>query len=388
MIKSYNIIVKEMDDIDIAVEEAKAQLQECRKNTVGIVAVHSEYIETGVFDEIIKVLPFPVIGCTTVSQSAGECVEMYLMSILVLTSDDCTFSYGYSDVIPEVDDVREVTEECYSRLKKNLDGENKLTILIPPPYVAHCSYDYISVLTDLDKKVPIFGTIANEESTAYYNSRTICNNQLFNNRFVMLLISGNVNPRFYMASIGEADIVLPEIGQITKAEKNILYEINDMSAGDFFESYGFQIGGDHNAAILTSTMMLDYISPDGDIRKVARAIFTMQGDKGICLSNIQAGHTISIAHATPDTVMTTADEIVKKIKEENQEGTILIYSCMARRYALLGNPLKEFQFLSDKLKDDYTFLAACSSGEICPISVGSEGADNQEHNHTIIVCVL
>ncbi len=388
MIKSYNIIIKEMDDIDVAIEEAKAQLQDGKKNTVGIVAVHSEYIETGVFDAVMEILPFPVIGCTTVSQSAGESVEMYLMSVLVLTSDDCTFSYGYSDEIPEDGDVRAVTEECYNRLKENLDGENKLTIFLPPPYVAHCSYDYISVLTELDKKVPVFGTIANEESASYYNSRTVFNNELFRNRFVMLLISGDVNPRFYMGSIGESDIVLPEIGQITKAEKNILYEINDMSAGDFFESYGFQIGGDHNAAILTSTMMLDYKSPDGTTRKVARAIFTMQGDKGICLSNIQEGHTISIAHATPDTVMTTAAEVVEKIKEENQGGTILIYTCMARRYALLGNPLKEFQFLSDELKDDYTFLAACSSGEICPITVDDETADNQEHNHTIVVCVL
>ena len=393
MIESGTIIITEIDDVEIALEEFQRQMPRLRKNSVGIVSVHSDYFETGVYDAIVELLPFPVLGTTTISQSSAGVTEMYLLSILVLTSDDCVFATGVSDEIPQEGDVTDVTASCYNRLKAELPGPNKLSLLFVPLMTNHYSYKYVSVMTGIDGNVPVFGTISNEEAhlengVVALSGYTLYGAEKYTNRLVMLLISGDITPRFYLASIGVGDVVLPQIGQVTKSNGNIVQEINGVRAGDFFNSYGYSVGDTTSAGLLISTLLIDHVSINGTTRKVGRALYRIQNGDGMCLSNVPEGSIISIAYATPESVMATTRQVIRDIKQSHSGGTALIYSCMGRRYALLSKPLQEFMYVADELKDGYNYMAAYSNGEVCPVTVDENCADNQEHNHTIVACIL
>jgi hypothetical protein len=86
--------------------------------------------------------------------------------------------------------------------------------------------------------------------------------------------------------------------------------------------------------------------------------------------------------------METAKEVMEQIKAGHKEGTILIYSCLGRRAALLNEPCKEFELMNKTLENNFNYIATCSGGEICPTSATEMEIVNNEHNETLIACIL
>jgi hypothetical protein len=334
---------------------------------------------------VAKSVPFPLAGATSFSQAVNGKIGTYLFSIMVLTSDDCEFECGLSDVIPETGDVAEVTQKCYKGLREKLSGEVKLTLLYSPFMLMHYPNQYVKAISEIDERVPIFGTLPNGEIiNVTADAKITYGDSSYWDRMAMILISGDISPSFYIGSATKESIVLPNVGVVTAAKGNCLQEMNNIPIASFFEKMKFKV----ESSNLSNTFIMDEKDENGEIISSVTKAFVGLGENGYFFGcGVQVGSNVSIVSFTGDVVMDTAKEVTEKIKKNHSGGTILIYSCIGRLSALAKEPMKEFEFLNENLSA-FNYMATCSGGEICPTSITKTKAINNEHNQTLVACVF
>jgi len=392
MIKSYSIIINEVDETELALEELHSQLSklELLKNTVGIVTVNKDFVLSGVYSAVAKATPFPLIGMTSYSQIVNGKIGTFMFSIMVLTSDDCEFACGMSEPIPETGEVKEPIQKFYKDLRSKLNGDVKLAILYPSFMYSHYPYQYIKPITEIDNNIPIFGSLSNGEIIDVVTSaRTMLSENISSNQAVMLLISGNVEPKFYFSSITKESISMPNIGIVTAAEGNYLREINNIKAKEFLEKANLKPDSACQKIIMFSHFLADERNEKGEtISSVVKSLAMPKDDGYLFVCGIQVGSNLSAISFTGEVVMETAKTVMEQIKEKHKGGTLLIYSCLGRRAALLNEPYKEFELMNEMLGSNFNYMATCSGGEICPTSTTETEVVNNEHNETLIACIL
>ncbi|MDR0222032.1 MAG: FIST C-terminal domain-containing protein [Oscillospiraceae bacterium] len=395
MIKSYVITVSEIDEPKDAVAEVREKLADVKllKNTVGIVSVHAEYFQSGVYGAVADCLPFELAGISTTSLSANGDAGTYMFSILILTSDDCRFSCGHTDSLAEGDDVFPAVKKCYGDLRERLGEQPKLALMYAPLMATHIPGEYMGAIAEIDPKVPIFGAVANsgqtmDEILSY--CRVLCGNEILYPAVAFVLIAGEFTPEFFVGSLTEDAVIMPNVGEITKANKNVLVEINGVKSADFFEKIGFGSEGGTSAGLLTSTFILDFNKkPAYGQGVVSRAPLMIDGENGIlCAGSLHEGAILSVAFSTPDVVIQTANGVIEKIKEKEDISAVLIYSCIGRRLGLMSEHMKEIESVNDNMPEGVNYTLCYVSGELCPIAVAPEKAYNHEHNQTIIACAF
>ena len=392
MIKSYPIVITEVDDAKLALEELNAQLPKLKllKNTVGIVTANKDFIVSGVYSAIAKAIPFPLVGLTSCLQAVDGEIGTFLFSIMTLTSDDCEFECGLSDAVPNTGEVKEQTQKCYKDLRTKLKGEVKLALLYPNFMYGHYPDKYIKAITEIDNRVPIFGSLSNGEITdAVTSARVLHNENISDNQVAMLLISGNVSPAFYIGSATKESIIAPNIGIVTAANGNYLMEINNVNANDFLDKIKLKPDPVYKKNIFFSIFIADEKNENGEIISSTVKSLIMPKDNGYIFANgIKVGSCLSALSFTSDVVMETAKNVMEQINARHKEGTIIMYSCLGRRVALLNEPFKEFKLINDVLENNFNYIATSSGSEICPTLFTETATINNEHNQTLVACII
>jgi len=392
MIKSYSIVINEVDEVELALEELRSQLSKLKllENTVGIVTVNKDFVVSGVYSAIAKATPFPLVGLTSYSQVVNGKIGTFMFSIMVLTSNDCEFACGMSEAVPDTGDVKEQVQKCYKDLRSKLNNNVKLVFLYPNFMYGHYPNQYIKAITEIDSKIPIFGSQSNGEIIdAATSARTLYRENISNNQVAMLLVSGNVKPKFYLGSTTKESIMMPDIGIVTAAEGNCLLEINNIKAKQFLENANLKPDSANQKPIFFSTFIADEKNEKGEIlSSVVKSLVMPKDDAYLFACGVQVGTSLSAISFTGEVVMETAKDVMEQIKAKHKEGTLIIYSCLGRRAALLNEPYKEFELMSKILGNNFNYIATCSGGEICPTSVTETEIVNNEHNETLIACIL
>ncbi|MDR2578748.1 MAG: FIST C-terminal domain-containing protein [Chitinispirillales bacterium] len=398
MIKSYTVTTTEVDDAEEAVRQVaeKTASAALLKNSIGIITAHPEFVTSGVYSEVAKALPFPTIGATSISHYADGIAETYMLSVLILTSDDCSFSCGLSATIPKDGSggALEITRECYEETRGKLSGEPKLALLYAPFFGTFPRQgDYLEAITGIDAKLPVFGSVANDDlsaSTRLIDARTFYNGESYDDRFAIALVSGGINPKFYINSLTEESIIMPRVGVITKIDGNKILEINSVSATEFFKNIGF-LGTDpqdRDKGLLSSIFVLHIKDENGVSADISRIPAGVEDDGVMCGGRLVTGAVLSIAFNTKDVVLETAKNLMDAIKENHSGGTVILHSCIGRRYGLLSEPMRELELIRDALGGGFNYTADYANGEICPTAVSGVKASNQEHNQTLVACVF
>jgi len=392
MIKSYSIIINEVDEVELALEELRSQLLEIKllENTVGIVTVNKDFVVSGVYSAVAKVVSFPLVGMTSYSQIVNGKIGTFMFSIMILTSNDCEFSCGMSEAIPDIGDVKEQLQKCYKDLCSRLNNDPKLVFLYPNFMYGHYPNQYIKAITELNNNIPIFGSLSNGEiMDSVTFARTLHCENISSNQVAMLLISGNISPKFYLGSTTKESIMVSDIGVVTAAEGNCLLEINNTKAKQFLEEANLKPDSANQRASFFSTFIADEKNEKGEIvSSVVKSLVRPKDDAYLFACGIRVGSSLSAISFTGEVVMETAKNVMEQIKSKHKEGTILIYSCLGRRAALLNEPHKEFELMSKIMENNFNYMATCSGGEICPTSATETEVVNNEHNETLIACIF
>jgi hypothetical protein len=244
----------------------------------------------------------------------------------------------------------------------------------------------VNVLTNISGGVPCFGTLAVDDTADFANCFMICNGEHYNDRMVMLLIYGDVKPKFFIATIS-SDKILDKSALITKSAGHVLMEVNDRPVVEYFEDLGLTKASETAYAMTSLPFMLDY--GDGTPR-VSKVFITLTPEKyAICAGAMPEGATMYIGVFDKQDVLFTSEEaILKALGSAGDATCFLIYSCISRSMSLGADQLMELDLIKEKMSGKLPFMMAYSGGEICPTQISEAKATNRFHNNAFIVCVL
>jgi len=391
--KSYVITITEVDDPQIALEEMKAQMAkiELLKHSLGIVSASSDCIDSGVYAAVANALGIPLAGMSTFSQSANGKAGMFLLSILILSSDTCEFACGYSAPVTGSADVSALMRECYADVKGRLMGDAKLALLYPPFPVdsltgpaTHC----LRALSAENAELPIFGSIACCEVENLPEAKVLFGADASNERCALVLISGDISPEFYVGAVADEATVISVVGVVTKASDNRVIEINGVKAKQFFEQMDYFVGKDINETASSSILIAETKDENGKIlSSLAQGILLVTDEYAVLDNFIEPGTVLSLAALTKETVIATTSRATAWINGHECGKTALIYSCLRRWFAAADENLKEFDII-DKSLSGINYQVSYSGGEICPTSPEGEKMLNAKHSSSIAVCVF
>jgi hypothetical protein len=400
MIRTLTASTEHIDDLDAAIADIKSQLnmeERLLKNSVGIIACHYEFANSGAVKAICGALPFEAAGTISTIQGIPGKAGTLLFTLMVLTSDDVYFKTALSPSLKT--NAAGGIEETYKAAVLTGGGiENPSLILTYAPFMVENSGDeYTAVLSRVSGGIPCFGTLAVDDSADFHETYMIHNGLHYRDRMSLILAFGSITPQFYLATISE-NRILDKSALITSSEGHILKELNGRPVVEFFESMGLTKASETSYAMTSLPFMVDYNDGTPPVFKVF--VHLTEQKYALCAGAMPEGSTLRIGIFDAGDVLLTTKKTLGEARE-NLAGAsgALIYSCISRSMSLGADFLAEMELTREELAGKLPFLMAYSGGEICPTRFNSKaenpegkegtgGAVNRFHNNTFILCVF
>jgi len=388
MTRTLTAFTLEIDDIETAVSEILEQLalsENLLKNSVGIISCYSEFINTGVVRELCRVLPFDVVGTTTIACGVNGEFSETMLSLMVITSDETEFVAGITEAISSDDES--ILRNGYESAAVKFSDKPKFMISFAPLLMNIGAEFYIDAMDNITGGIPNYGTLAVDHHADYHEAQVIYNGEAFSDRYAMVLVGGDISPVFMVAGISNEN-VFPEKGVVTAAIANQLQTVNNISVVDYLHSLGLEKDGEGGIIGINSfPFVVDY--NDGS-KPIVRVMFALTPDgSAVCGGNMPIGATLSVGKIDSGEVLATTKRLLKDVLEKNNVSTMLMFSCVGRYFAQGFNQTAEMQLVGDVLDDtEVTYQLIYSGGELCPVYDRDEKAVNRNHNDTFIICAF
>jgi hypothetical protein len=372
---------EEVDEIDDAVGEILGQLgleSNLAANSLGIINCDPEFVDSGVVEALARRLPFDTVGVTTRGGATRGLFGSTLLSVSVLTADDVKFSIARSEKIT-ASNTDDVFAAAYNSAAAGLTEKPVLALVYPPIILSIGSYRMVDAIFKAAGSTPVFGTLSCSPFFDHSNSYTIMNGKADPASTVIVLISGNIHPDFFMVSIPKRNIQ-KQYGIITKSEGCRVFKINDMTVSAYLERQGFP----------PSSMDSLYLVPFmvGGENPTACALYSIDDEgAGIFGGDMPEGKAISPGSLNYNGILETAEELLRQISCKKNINGILFYSCLVRHILLGVKNDDELKKVIEKVDRNVPYQLCYSGGEICPVNENGE-LKNRVHNYTLVACVF
>jgi hypothetical protein len=376
----YTACTEEMDDPELAVMEIVSKLAlktRLMRNAVGIIACDYEFIETGVVQALSRALPFEVAGCTTLSSAAQGISGAEILCISVLTSDDVRFAAALSPPL-NMDDIDIPVRRTFEEARGAL-GQAPDFMLAYLPFIPDRSGSLIlRALDAASGGVPVFGGLSCAQVPNFTEGWAIHNEASRNGAAALVLMAGNVRPRFFVNSIPES--ALPEErGVITDAEGFIIKKINNVTFAEYIKKIGLR-------EMLSQAIPLVVNSGSGSIALGVQSI-TKEG-YAVCSMEPPENAHVALGQVERRRLLEAAEEATKTLLEVTDGQGILIHLCLARSLLFGTNTQAEMRLVMEMIGDTRPCQISYSAGELCPVLDERHAARNRLHNYAYIACVL
>ena len=384
MIKSYAAFTSEVDDIDLAVSEILQQLEpekNCLKSTVAICTCYHEFATGGLVAELYKKLKFPIIGTTSTAISTNAGFGQLHFSVLMITADDVVLTAACSDSL--ANGLDEPFEKMYREALAGHTEAPKLILSAAPLMLSYAGDHYVDALSKVSNGVPNFGTLAIDNTADYADSYVVYNDKVERDVYAIILASGNINPRFLYASFSP-EFILAQTAVISKAEGNLLIEVDGSPAINYMEDMGLAEDGKVSEILHSVPLVLDYA---GKGIPVSRVILSWSEDGyGICGGLVPQGTKFNLGTWDKLDVLGTTVQTIEDVLQNDNINALILYSCLARSYALGTDILSETEKVNETVKNKIPYVFSYSGGEICPVANTADS--NSFHNNTVVACVF
>ena len=384
--KMLNAWTVEIDTPEIAIAEVLKQLDmknNLLSHAAGFITCSYDYVETGIVKEICDALPFDVVGCTTLTNACNAESGTLLLCLSVLTADDCRFSTALT--APLDAHFKAATAAAFQHAAAQLGDTPKLVLSFLPMTSALGGELILNALDEAAGGTPIFGTTACDFDTAYYHhSYTIHNGECLRDRMPILLVSGNVSPRFVVTATSEQNLHKQQ-AIITSSEGSVLKEVNGMRTADYLTSIGLMQGN----GIEGMSSVPFVVNYNDGTQPVARAIYSLNEDgSAVCGGVMPEGGTLSIGRMDVADILLTAEQSLGSLLHHQGLNGIIAFPCLGRNMVLGVTPLSEAEKAREVLGDALPWHLAYSGGEVCPVYTDNGGTVNRFHNFTFVACAL
>ena len=384
MIKSYSAFTSEIDDVELAVSEILAQLEpekNCLKSTVAVATCYHEFATNGIVAELYKKLGFPIIGTTSTAIATNSGYGQLDFSILMITSDDVTFTAACSP--PITDGLEKPFTEMYQCALKGHIETPKLIISAAPLMLGYAGDNYVEVLSRVSGGIPNFGTLAIDNTSEYLDSYVMFNDKVARDIYGIIVASGNIHPKFLYASFSP-EYILTQKATITKAEGNLLKEIDGLPTITYMEKMGLAENGKVSDILHSIPFILDYAGEGIPVSRVLLS-WSENGD-GICGGLMPEGTQFSLGTWDKADVLDTTVRTIENMMKDDSLSTLIVYSCLARSYSLGVDILSETEKVNETIAERIPYIFSYAGGEICPVKDVADS--NSFHNNTVIACAF
>jgi hypothetical protein len=384
MIKSYSAFTSEIDDVEFAVSEILKQLEpekNCLKSTVAVVTCFHEFATGGIVAELYKKLGFPIIGATSTVTSTNSGLGQLDLSILMITSDDVVFTAACSPSL--ADGLEAPFTQMYQKALSGHSETPKLIISAAPLMLSYAGDNYVEALNRVSGGVPNFGTLAVDNTADYLDSYVVYNDQVARDIYGIIVASGNINPKFLYASFSP-EYILTQTATITRAEGNLLKEIDGFPVIHYMEKMGLAENGKVSDILHSIPFILDYA---GNGIPISRVLLSWNGDGyGICGGLMPEGTKFSLGTWDKSDVLGTTARTIENVLQNENISTLILHSCLARSYSLGTDILSETEKVNKTVNGRVPFIFSYAGGEICPVRNAANA--NSFHNNTVIACAF
>lgn len=386
MLRCATASTYQVDDPEAAAGEIAAQLEaklQLLDNTVAIVYCDPSFVTTGAVREVCRRLPYPTVGYTTSYAGVDGEHGTFILTVMALTSDDTKFHVAMTGSLET--DVETPTLEACAALRRDMDGEPKVVIAFPPMFLHHAGDAYVKALDKGLPGAPVFGTLQLDDDNDYTINAAIVNGESSHEGMSLLVMEGGVSPRFYVAAVSQKRI-MPYTGEITRSDENTIYEINDMTAREYFNSIGIFMDGGTVESMRFIPFLIDLQkSDDYDGVPIVRGLAEF-GEHGSvsCRGTMYQNSILSIGICDSEDITETNRALIETVNALPDASLALYIACVVRKYSFAGDP----ESIVSAARPGLPYMLGYSAGEICPTSVKNGKAANRFHNYTLVAMVL
>ena len=399
--KSAVAVTYEVNDMLLAAEELASQI--CEKitfleNTCAVLLCDPDINMQALCGELNKKLSFEIVGTTAFASFEKEAgFHDICAMLLVMSADDVCFSSCLSDEITEFN-AEETIQDAYHLAAQKLKCEPRLIFLFVPYTIPVLQNRYIDSLDMVSGGVPIIGGFTSimggsGEGLIFAGGKSC------KDRFVMLLVGGNLKPVFAVSNTG--DDVSGGMLQVTRSEDNRIYKIGDDTVLDFLTSRGYQESFSFYASIIperiSSMLHVREAGMDDNIL-LTRLLFDIDYEDGSVLTHVKIpeGSFVSMAiikrKDVESSMKKNLNNIIEKIKN-NSDGsyeysTVICTSNFVRNVIVGHSNVPIVRSLADGIPDNLTLAGFFTKGEFAPVSLENGGLKNRVHHVSIAFCAF
>lgn len=381
------VVIGHSEDPDsiCAVEEV---LQQCEQDlmdmapSAGILFAAIDFNHAVILEEISRVFPFlELIGCTTDGEMSSKLGFGQDSLVLVLFCSDTVeirAGVGYAASFDPIAAAKQAVQQAI----QSTTTTTKLCIALPASYTeSGATTDGEMLLKGLElafsSQVPVIGGTAGDQyrlkSTYQFFGSKVLTDSL-----PILTFGGDI---IFSHAISCGWRPLGRESMITKAEGNILYEVDGITAVEFYQRYL----GDR---LPTAENPLAVYEGDNE-RYYMRVPNTCNIDGSInFLANIPQQARVRVTESSRDEIVAaslTSFQTALQNYPGNKLDAVLIFSCCCRRWLLGTRSKEEYELIQNALPYEVPICGFYTYGELAPLEPQGTTYFHQETFITLLL---
>lgn len=377
----HSELVDTEDIMEELFEQCEEQL-EGKKPQAGLLfaAVDFEY------DEILSAIQekwpgLRLIGCTTdgeMSSQLGFVEDSVVLALFASNNIEITVGVGRT----ASKDLAAAAKEAYGQAKSDATLPPALCIITPASLTFSSEQSVQEVKTAIDPEVRLMGGVSGDQ-WQFKQTYQFFNGEVLTDSIPLLLFSGPIHVSSSAQSGWKA---IGPVGEITKADGNVVYSIDDKSALDFYKAL---LGDD---AVPTGDRPLAILDAQGNISRLRASNETFDPKTGAVsfFGEFTEGDRVQITVADRNEILNGTRESVRLAHErfpsEVTPEAVLFFSCSARKLLLGTRTGEEYDILKQELGDSIPAFGFYGYGEIGPAF--SDLDQCEFHNETFVTVLL
>ena len=362
----FKVVVSHSNDPD-SVEAVAEILEQCLESLAGetpqagILFAACDFDHSLILKQIKQQFPqLELIGGTSSAEISSRLgFQQDSLTLMLFCSDEIEITAGIG--YRAFQNPRVAVQQAIAQAQSKSGQQMSLCLsFIDGLHLGSSTKIVEAIETELNGKIPVFGGVTADdlkfEQTYQFYQREVCTDAI-----AMLIFSGKL---LFSAGIGNGWHSLSKPKKVTKAEKNILYEIDGKPALEFYQYY-----------LNDSSPSLKYplaVFEDHSDRFYLRVpnAYDARSNSIQFFADIAPGATVQIMETNAERILDSSQTSIANALK-NYPGTepaaAIFFSCATRSNILGTKAAAEYQAISSHLKSACPSIGFYTYGEIAPL---------------------
>ncbi len=347
--------------------------------TAGILFAAIDFEHSLLLQEINRAFPgIELIGCTSDAEISSVMeFEQDSLTLMLFCSDEVEIRAGVGKGLSQ-DSVAATKQAVQQAQAKSKLKSYQLCLATPDSLTADGTLIVDGLKLALGDRFPILGGLACDQ-LQFNQTYQFFNTEVLSDSVPILLFSGNL---LFSHGVANGWHPISRKAVVTKIEKDIIYEIDNKPALDFYKNYLDKLlpSPEYPLAVFDSQTNNFYTR--------AVHVFDPETKHINCFARIPEQSIVQIAQASREDILAAAKTSITKALETypgTQPQTAIFFSCTARQQLLGTRTKEEYQFAKTIFSQDFPCCGFYSNSEISPLE---NGTSSRLHHQTFVTLLL